>query len=175
MYKFLFSLITDLVISFIILVMVSIFHCCRYLNAKGYIGGFNKSDLDTIFTNMSKNFTLSVQNFAPVAAGLHNYNAINQFEYSLGRMKPETALSAAKTVFLSDLRNILPQVPVPCTIIQSKEDRIVPVSVAFYMKKKLKVESRVRILKTVGHLPQLTDYTLLLKVLMEFLKYLQKL
>ncbi|XVF07440.1 hypothetical protein REPUB_Repub06bG0139000 [Reevesia pubescens] len=65
-------------------------------------------------------------------------------------MKPEIALSAARTVFSKDLREKLPQVVVPCTIIQSHKDYIVPESVAFYMKNKLR-DAEVKKLNTEGH------------------------
>lgn len=95
---------------------------------------------------------------------MNSTTAITQFERGLGRMNPKIALSMAKTVFLSDLRRVLPKVPVPCTIIQSKKDFIVPKYVASYMKRKLGGRARVKILKTIGHFPQLTAYPLLLKV-----------
>lgn len=80
-------------------------------------------------------------------------------------MKPNIAYNVAKTVFLSDLRRILPKVVVPCTIIQSKKDYIVPEFVAHYMKKKLGGHARVEILKTQGHFPHLTAYSLILKAM----------
>ncbi|XP_059646447.1 strigolactone esterase D14-like [Cornus florida] len=137
----------------------------RYLNEKGYNGGFRRSDLNSIFKDMHQNFTGWVQSFAPRAISVNNITAIAKFERSLGRMQPEIALSVAKTVFLSDLRTVLPQVRVPSTIIQSEKDIIVPKSVAFYMKRKLGGRARVKILKTQGHFPQLTAYPLLSHVL----------
>ncbi|KAF7804183.1 strigolactone esterase D14-like [Senna tora] len=136
-----------------------------YLNAKGYEGGFQRSDLDMIFSEINQNFSRWAHAFAPKAVGENDPAAISEFENSLVRMKPEVALSVAKTVFLSDLRGVLPRVQVPCTIIQSRKDIIVPESVAFYMNKKLGAKSKVRILGTKGHFPQLTAYPLLLKVL----------
>lgn len=109
----------------------------RYLNARKYDGGFNKEEVNTIFNTIRKNFSAWVRAFAPVAIGVNNSHAIAEFETSLGRMKPEIALGIAKTVFLSDLRRVLPQVHVPSTIIQSKKDVIVPEFIACYLKKKL--------------------------------------
>ncbi|BFG37663.1 hypothetical protein CerSpe_239370 [Prunus speciosa] len=68
-------------------------------------------------------------------------------------MTPKVAVSVARTVFLSDLRGILPQVVVPSSIIQSRKDFIVPKTVAFYMKKRLGGPARVKIPNTEGHLP----------------------
>lgn len=76
----------------------------RYLNAKGYEGGFQKSELDSIFKAINQNFSSWVHTFAPVAVGVNDLSAISEFEESLGRMKPKVALSVAKTVFLTDLR-----------------------------------------------------------------------
>lgn len=109
---------------------------------------------------MHQNYTSWVQAFAPTAIGMNNTRATTEFKNSLRRMKPRIALSVAKTVFLSDWRSILPEVLVPCTIIQSKRDPIVPNSVAYYMKRNLNGHARVKILDTGGHFPQLTAYSL---------------
>ncbi|KAL1353516.1 hypothetical protein HN51_017447 [Arachis hypogaea] len=144
----------------------------RYLNGEGYKGGFERSVLDTIFKSIKQDFPSWVHSFAPTAIGVKNDpSAVAEFEDSLLRMKPEVALSVAKTVFLSDLRWVLPHVFVPCTIIQSKQDPVVPKHIAFYLKRKLgnnganNSSNKVKILKTIGHFPQLTAYPLLLKVL----------
>ncbi|XP_034692693.1 strigolactone esterase D14-like [Vitis riparia] len=137
----------------------------RYLNAEGYYGGFERSDIDKIFEAINENFPVWVQNFVPMAVGINNSAAIAEFEYSLGRMKPEIVLSVAKTVFLSDLRLVLPQVKVPCTIIQSREDIVAPTFIACYMKENLGGDATVKILETQGHFPQLTAFPLLLDAL----------
>ncbi|KAK7337370.1 hypothetical protein VNO77_17938 [Canavalia gladiata] len=141
----------------------------RYLNEKGYEGGFSRSDLDTIFKSISQNFSGWAHNFAPNAIGENNPTAISEFENSLLRMKPDVALNVAKTVFLSDYRWVLPRVHVPCTIIQTRKDPIVPLSVATYMNKNLGTRSQFKILETQGHFPQLTAYRLLFEVLKDSL------
>ncbi|KAF2307724.1 hypothetical protein GH714_031236 [Hevea brasiliensis] len=137
----------------------------RYLNAKGYEGGFERSGINEILRNINNNFSSWVQDFAPRAVGVKNKQAISEFEDSLKRMKPKIAFSTAKTVFSSDLRSILPTVLVPCTIIQSEKDFAVPQFVAHYMKSKVGGQASVEILKTEGHFPHLTAYPLLLKAL----------
>lgn len=119
-----------------------------------------------MFKAMNQNFSNWVQDFAPRAIAMNNTVATAEFKHSLGRMKLKIALNVAKIVFLSDQRSILPKVLVPCTIIQSEKDPIVPNFVAYYMKRHLGSHaSRVKILRTQGHFPQLTAYSLLLKVL----------
>ncbi|KAG9456392.1 hypothetical protein H6P81_000900 [Aristolochia fimbriata] len=141
----------------------------RYLNAKDYVGGFEREDINAIFHDMRRNFSSWALGFAPKAIGLNDTKAIHEFRRSLERMNPENALDAAETVFRSDVRNILKRVKVPCTIIQSAKDFVVPKSVAFYMAGTLGSGSEVRILDTQGHLPQLTVYPLLFKVLKDVL------
>ncbi|KAI3471506.1 hypothetical protein Pfo_028156 [Paulownia fortunei] len=137
----------------------------RYLNKAGYNGGFNRAELNSLFNSIKYNFSGWTQGFVPQAIGVNDTSAIAEFEGTLGRLKPEIALSIARTVFLADNRHLLPHVHVPSTIIQSEKDIIVPESVAFYMKKRLGAPAKVRILKTQGHFPQLTVPSLFLRVL----------
>ncbi|XP_068649221.1 strigolactone esterase D14-like [Aristolochia californica] len=137
----------------------------RYLNAKNYVGGFDRSDINALFHDIKRNFSSWASGFAPKAIGVNDTKSVQEFRSSLDKMNPRIALDAAETVFRSDLRKILKQVKVPCTIIQSAKDFVVPKSVASYMASKLGSRSKVRILNAHGHLPQLTAYPLLLKVL----------
>ncbi|KAM0980878.1 hypothetical protein ACFX13_014361 [Malus domestica] len=137
----------------------------RYLNTTGYNGGLTRPQLDALFSQIENNFTSWVSSSAPTAIGVNDTSAITEFENSLGRVKPRIAVNVARVVFLSDYRRLLHQVIVPCSIIQSRKDFIVPKSVAFYMKKQLGGPAKVKILNTEGHIPQLTAYPLLLKVL----------
>jgi len=142
----------------------------RYLNEEGYEGGFSRSELNTIFESMQQNFSGWAQGFAPYAISANDPSAVAEFEDSLVRMKPEVALSVAKTVFLSDLRWVLPRVRVPhCTIIQTRKDPVVPVNVSFYMNRKLGTACKVKILEVPGHFPHLTASPLLLQVLKDSL------
>ncbi|MBA0857315.1 hypothetical protein Goshw_010544 [Gossypium schwendimanii] len=139
----------------------------RYINDGRYYGGYERSEVNEIYKTIEQNFTGWVQNFAPKAAGQNNTATGANFKKTLGRMKPYIALSAAKTVFSSDFRHKLPQVMVPCTIIQSKKDVIVPQSVAFYIKNNVGGNATVKILDTEGHFPHLSAHNLLFRVLKE--------
>ncbi|XP_010257604.1 PREDICTED: strigolactone esterase D14-like [Nelumbo nucifera] len=143
----------------------------RYLNAEGYYGGFERSDVETVFQAIRQNFSGWVSNFAPKAIGVNDMAAIKEFERSLRRMKPDIALDVAKTVFLSDYREVLKQVRVPCIIIQAERDFVVPKSVAFYLETMIVGGyTKVEILETQGHFPHLTAFPLLLGVLKKVLQ-----
>ncbi|KAJ6869936.1 hypothetical protein NC652_035747 [Populus alba x Populus x berolinensis] len=123
----------------------------RYLDEKGYNGGFTRSEINAIFKHMHHNYTSWVQAFAPTAIGMNNTRATTEFRNSLRRMKPRIALSVAKAVFLSDLEKhssrscgALHYNPVQKRSYSSKLR-------AYYMKRNLNGHARVKILDTGGH------------------------
>lgn len=91
------------------------------------------------------------------AIGAKDADAVAEFGGSLGRMKPEISLTAARTVFLSDYRNVLPQVGVNTTIIFQNLWLITS-------REGSGLLPTVAILKTQGHFPHLTVPSLLLSV-----------
>ncbi|KAF9617260.1 hypothetical protein IFM89_035204 [Coptis chinensis] len=137
----------------------------RYLNSEDYEGGFEKPQIEEIFLNIESNFQMWATNFASLVVDAKDPPSVEQFSKSLGRMRPEVALSLAKTVFCSDVLGSLDKVQVPCTIIQTSNDIVVPNSVAYYMQKKINGKSTVEIIEADGHFPQLTKTKQLLDVL----------
>ncbi|KAL5708522.1 hypothetical protein ACHQM5_019311 [Ranunculus cassubicifolius] len=141
----------------------------RYINEKDYNGGFETSDVEGVFAAIQHDYNGWCQNFAPVVIGANDPKAIEEYKDTLASMEPVIALDVARTIFLGDYRNILHEVKVPCTIIQSEKDFEVPLSVVDYMKGKLGDHTRVEIMETEGHTPMLTDHAMLLKVLKKVL------
>lgn len=137
----------------------------RYLNEKNYEGGFSKDEVDNILSNIESNFETWAINFATLAVGVNNPNSIEKFSKNLQSMRPEVALSVARSVFLGDHRDVLEKVELPCTIIQCINDIVVPNSVANFMQSKIKGKTSIEIIETDGHFPQLTAHEMLIKVL----------
>lgn len=139
----------------------------RYLNDTNYHGGFEQHDLDQMYANMKSNFRTWVSGFAPAALGAHIDNrAVQDFSRTLSSMRPDIAFSISQIIFQSDLRSILPQVTVPCHILQSMKDLAVPVEVAEYLNSNLGGWTSIRILQTEGHIPQLSSPELVIPVLL---------
>ncbi|XP_024373001.1 karrikin insensitive 2 receptor CA isoform X2 [Physcomitrium patens] len=140
---------------------------CVYLNDTNYHGGFEQHDLDQMYANMKSNFRTWVSGFAPAALGAHIDNrAVQDFSRTLSSMRPDIAFSISQIIFQSDLRSILPQVTVPCHILQSMKDLAVPVEVAEYLNSNLGGWTSIRILQTEGHIPQLSSPELVIPVLL---------
>ncbi|KAK9269054.1 hypothetical protein L1049_000822 [Liquidambar formosana] len=137
----------------------------RYLNSDDYEGGFSSSDIEQIFSNIESNFHKWASSFAGLVVDANDPLSVDKFGKCLTRMRPEVALAVAKTIFHCDECDTLEKVVTPCTIIQPSKDAAAPVSVAYYMQKKIKAKSTVEIVETNGHFPQLTEHLQLLDVL----------
>eukprot|EP01018_Ginkgo_biloba_P004979 Gb_17720 [translate_table: standard] len=147
--------------------MITISSSPRYLNDVDYFGGFEQEDLDQLFEAMQLNFKAWVSGFAPLAVGADLESiSVQEFSRTLFNVRPDIALSVAKTIFESDLRGILPHVTVPCHILQSSKDLAVPVVVAEYVHEKLGGRSILEILPTEGHLPQLSSPEIVIPILL---------
>ena len=91
--------------------MVTFFCFFRYLNDKDYFGGFEQEDLNQLFEAMQSNFKAWVSGFAPLAVGADiDSMAVQEFGRTLFNIRPDIAFSVARTIFQSDLRNMLPKV-----------------------------------------------------------------
>jgi len=143
----------------------------RYLNDIDYFGGFEQKDLDQLFEAMQSNFKAWVSGFAPLAVGADlDSIAVQEFSRTLFNIRPDIALSVAKTIFQSDMRSMLPHVTVPCHILQSSKDLAVPVAVAEYIHQNLGSKSIVEILPSEGHLPQLSSPAIVIPVLLRHIE-----
>ncbi|KAI7730485.1 hypothetical protein M8C21_019565, partial [Ambrosia artemisiifolia] len=101
----------------------------RYLNTECYEGGFDMKDLEQLFSSIESNYYEWASFFPSVVMDKDDLESVKMFQESLKRMKPEIGLSLAKTVFLSDSRDILEKVVIPCTIVQTTKDLVVPLAV----------------------------------------------
>ncbi|XP_008775243.2 strigolactone esterase D14-like [Phoenix dactylifera] len=137
----------------------------RYLNSEGYEGGFERMEVEKMFVAIESNFQSWAQSFVTLAIGVNDPISIETFKRSFLQMRPDIALSVAKMIFLSDLRDVLGKVEVPCTIIQGTNDIVVPTSVARYIQHKMKGKAMVEIIRFDGHFPQLTAHQMLMEAL----------
>lgn len=133
-----------------------IFCAIRFTNDEGYIGGIEPAHMEEVFHAMESNYIGWVEGFAPMAVGTDLPQPVQEFSRTLFSMRPDIALHVARTAFAADLRAYLGQVTVPVFIIQSAEDRSVPMSVAEYLRDHLGGPTVIEVLRTRGHLPHLS-------------------
>ncbi|KAL5988202.1 DASH complex subunit dad2 [Asimina triloba] len=141
----------------------------RFLNDKDYHGGFERAEIEKVFSAMEHNYKAWVSGFAPLAVGADVPEVVREFSRTLFNMRPDITLFVSRTVFNSDLRGVLGMVRVPCWIIQTAKDVSVPESVATYLESHLGERSTVVTLPTEGHLPHLSAPAMLVRVLRQAL------
>lgn len=123
------------------------------------------SDLEKLFKTIESNYDQWASGFASQVIDKRDPSSVEKFTKSLKTMGVEIALPLAKTIFLTDHRPVLEKVTVPCTIIATTNDVVVPNSVPTYMQKTIAGETTVEIIDTEGHFPHLTAHDQFLQVL----------
>jgi len=127
----------------------------RYLNAPGYIGGFDQTDLEGLFDAMTSNYQAWVAGFAQMVVAADLPGAVADFSRGLLAMRPDFTVRIARMIFESDVRHLLRELDVPTVLIHSRVDVAVPAAVAEYLRDHI-ANAALSWIETSGHLPHLT-------------------
>jgi pimeloyl-ACP methyl ester carboxylesterase len=126
----------------------------RYLNDKGYVGGFEQADVEELLAAMVANYQAWVAGFAPAAVAADVPEAVEDFSAGLLAMRPDVTVQISRAIFESDVRRLLPLVTVPTVLIHARADVAVPESVAAYLEYSI-AGSLLEWIGTPGHMPHL--------------------
>jgi sigma-B regulation protein RsbQ len=128
----------------------------RYLDDDGYRGGFSEEDIDGLLESLSSNYLGWSSQMAPVIIGNPDRPELGEeLTNSFCRADPEVAERFARVTFLSDNRQDLERIPVPCLVLQCSEDVIAPTAVGEYVHEHLP-DSRLVLMRATGHCPNLS-------------------
>lgn len=129
----------------------------RFLNdPPHYRGGFDRAELEGLFDLMESNHFGWANFLAPLAMGAQSpAGATEELEASMCALDPHIARRFARLVFLADIRDQLPRVPVPALILQCLHDSIAPREVGAFMQREMPGSTLVEI-DAAGHLPHVT-------------------
>lgn len=128
----------------------------RYINAENYVGGFTQEALDDLYTNMRTNYFAWVSGFAPyVMSNSDKPELAAGFAKTLGDIRPDIAVSVARTIFQGDYRNKLSSLTIPTLLLHNDNDPAVPVSVGEYMQANIP-GSKLKLIHAEGHFPHLS-------------------
>jgi sigma-B regulation protein RsbQ len=144
--------------------MVMIGASPRYLNAPGYTGGFEQSDLNDLHAGMAANFQAWGAGFAPAVVGVPDHAAAHDFCRTLFLMRPDIALSISRTIFQSDMREVAARLESPVVLVQTRQDVAVPMTVAEWLRGHVD-GAALDVIDAVGHLPHMTTPDELIRVL----------
>ncbi|GER40764.1 karrikin insensitive 2 divergent 11 [Striga asiatica] len=129
----------------------------RMVNSEDYYGGTDQEAIDHMLAAFEKNPIAFCEDLAPrVVGGSPDSVAVEEFKRTMVNEKPDIALNRARWVLSYDLRPYLVKITVPCHIIQSSMDTVVPVEVAEYIHRSLGGKSVLEVIPTEGHLPHLS-------------------
>ena len=133
------------------LVMIAPSPC--YLNDGAYRGGFSRNDIDQLLEYLESNYIGWSAAYAPVIMGNPERPELaDELGHGFCRMDPEIAKDFARATFLSDCRDVLPNVRARSLALQCSNDAIAPAFVGDYVARTMP-DCRLAILRATGHCP----------------------
>jgi sigma-B regulation protein RsbQ len=140
-----------------------------YVNTGDYVGGFERRDIDDLLDTLASNHLGWSRQMAPVIMGRPDRPDLEQeLTESFCRTDPRAAEDFARTTFLSDNRDDLPQVSAATLVLQCKDDPIAPVSVGEYVHRQIP-RSELVIVETSGHCPHMSEPDAVIAAMRAFL------
>lgn len=128
----------------------------RYINDAGYVGGFERPDIEGLLDLMDKNYIGWANFLAPVIVKNEARPELTkELNDSFCSTDPKITRRFAETTFFADNRADLPHVRVPSLILQCVEDAIAPIEVGHYLHRTLP-GSTLHVLKATGHCPHIS-------------------
>lgn len=144
--------------------------CFLNIPEEGYLGGFNKVELEGLLDLMDKNFLGWADYLAPVVSGENeDSQATRKLKKSFCSTDPSTAKVFAKATFFSDNRPELSLVKTPNLILQSSKDSLAPLAVGEFVHSNLE-NSDLKILPVTGHSAHMTHPHLVIDAINDFIK-----
>lgn len=127
-----------------------------YINDEGYLGGFERADVETMLTFMETDYLGWSNTFGPFIMGNPDQPSLGQeLATSFCHTDPDITKEFARVTFFSDNRPDLPKLQVKSLILQCSEDMIAPEEVGAYLNQSLKNSTLVK-LKATGHCPNVS-------------------
>ena len=128
----------------------------RYIDEPGYVGGFDRQDIDGLLESLESNYLGWSAAMAPVIMGNAERPELGtELTNSFCRSDPAIAAHFARVTFLSDNRADLSRVTTPTLVLQCSDDVIAPRSVGAYVNQRIPGSELVQ-MKATGHCPNLS-------------------
>jgi sigma-B regulation protein RsbQ len=128
----------------------------RYVNADGYIGGFEQEDIDSLLDALDANYLGWSATMAPLIMGNPSEPELgDSLTASFCSTDPTIASHFARVTFLSDNRRDLARVTTPTLVLQCRDDIIAPLPVGQFVHASIPGSSLV-LLNATGHCPNLS-------------------
>ena len=124
---------------------------CFVNDADGYVGGFERADLEGLLALMEQNYIGWANYLAPVVASQDESGAVTrELSNSFCSTDPVVARVFAQATFFSDNRADLAKVSQECLVIQHRHDTLAPLAVGEFVHAHLR-NSTLKVLDVAGH------------------------
>jgi sigma-B regulation protein RsbQ len=141
----------------------------RYVNDVGYVGGFERKDIEGLLETMERNYIGWANFLAPaIMKNPDRPELTEELEASFCSTDPVIARRFAEATFFSDNRADLASVSVPSLIMQCSDDMIAPCEVGEYLHRTLPA-STLSVLRATGHCPHMSHPAETIAVMREYL------
>lgn len=149
--------------------MVFIGPSARYVNDGGYNGGFSREDLEGLLDVMDSNFIGWANFLAPIVMKNEDRAELTkELEESFCSTDPVITRKFAEVTFFSDNRDDLPNLTLPCLVLQCSDDALAPDEVGLYIHEKIK-RSTFEKMKATGHCPHMSHPEETIELIQKFL------
>ena len=141
----------------------------RYINDEGYVGGFERKDIEELLDTMDKNYIGWANFLGPaIMKNPERPELSAELTESFCSTDPVLARKFAEVTFFSDNRADLTKLKIPSLIMQCSEDLIAPTEVGEYLHKQLP-NSTLKMMKATGHCPHMSAPEETIAVIKEYL------
>jgi sigma-B regulation protein RsbQ len=142
----------------------------RYINdSKGYVGGFEKSQILELLDTMESNYIDWANLLGPaLMKNPDRPELAEELTASICSADPVMAGNFARATFLSDNRDDLSKIQHPSLILQCTDDLMAPRQVGQYVHGQIK-NSVLKIMKATGHCPHMSAPEETIQVMKEYL------
>lgn len=135
----------------------------------GYVGGFERADLEGLLALMDQNYIGWANYLAPVIASQDESGGVTrELSSSFCSTDPVAARVFAHTTFFSDNRADLAKVGQECLVIQHRQDTLAPLAVGEYVHAHLR-HSTLKVLDVSGHCAHMSHPQAVIDLIREFI------
>ena len=127
-----------------------------FINDGDYVGGFNRSDIDSLLETLEGNYLGWSSTMAPAIMGAPSQPDLSdELSNSFCATDPDIAKHFARVTFLADHRREVAQLQTRALLIQCSEDLLAPLSVGQYLKEHMP-NATLAVVENVGHCPHMS-------------------
>lgn len=143
---------------------------CFVNDAAGYVGGFERADLEGLLALMEQNYIGWASYLAPVVSAQEESGTVTrELSASFCSTDPVAARVFAQATFFSDNRADLPKVSQPCLVLQHRNDALAPVGVGEYVHAHLP-HSTLKVLEVPGHCAHMSHPGAVIESIRDFIQ-----